>query len=68
MGSKRTPSKSKEHRVTWQELAAQQGAKPIEDLDKFMDEYSDPSPDETADEMIAAIRALRREGTGRRDE
>jgi len=67
MGSKRTPTKSKEHGVTWQELVAQQGAKPIEDLDKFMEEYSDSNPDETADEMIAAIRALRREGTGRQD-
>jgi hypothetical protein len=44
-------SDAKKPRVTWQELAAKQGTKPIEDLDMFMEEYSDPSPDETADKM-----------------
>jgi hypothetical protein len=61
--AKRTKSKSKGN---WKELVAQQGTKPIEDLDKFMEEFGDSSPDETADEMIAEIRALRREGTGRK--
>jgi hypothetical protein len=66
MKSKGSRVKSKK-RPHWKKLAEEQGTKPIDDLDKFMEEYSDPSPDETADEMIAAIRALRREGTGRRD-
>jgi hypothetical protein len=67
MKAKRPLTKSKKPRLTWQELAAQQGTKPVQDLDKFLEEYSDPSPDETADEMIAEIRALRREGTVRRE-
>ena len=62
--TKRTKSKSKGN---WKELVAQQGTKPIEDLDKFMEEFGDPNPDETADEMIAAIRAWRREGRKRQD-
>ena len=61
---KRTRAKS---RPRWQDLVEQQGTKPIEDLDKFMEEYGDDSPDETADEMIAAIRAWRREGHKEQD-
>ncbi len=48
---------------TWQELAAEQGVEPVQDLDKFLEEVQGVWPeDETADEFIAAVRAWRREG------
>jgi len=47
--------------------AAAQGVQPIPAFDKFMSGWTDPCPGETADEMIAAIRAWRREGRQERD-
>jgi len=48
-------------------VAAEHGVQPIGDFDKFMAGWTDPCPGETADEMIAAIRAWRREGRRERD-
>ena len=47
-------------RRTWQELAAEQGVRPVE---RFEDLLGDFWPeDETADDFIAAVREWRREG------
>jgi hypothetical protein len=53
------PRKSKSK--TAEELAAEQGVKPIEDFDKFLEEVGDFWPEEeTADEFIAWLRKMRR--------
>ncbi|HWG41742.1 MAG TPA: hypothetical protein VN688_03080 [Gemmataceae bacterium] len=45
------------------ELAAEQGVQPIEDFEAFLDEIGDVWPEEeSADEFIAWLRKLRREG------
>jgi hypothetical protein len=61
---KKMPNKTRA-KIDIEKLAGEQGVKPIADFDKFMKGWSDPCPDETADEMIATIRAWRREGRKR---
>jgi hypothetical protein len=52
--SRRQPS------IDWRALAAQQGTGPITDLDQLVGDFW--PEDETVDELIAAVRAWRREG------
>ena len=46
--------------VDWRTLAAQQGVKPIERFDDLIGDFW--PEDETADDLIAAVREWRREG------
>ena len=66
MARKKAPVKN-HGRIDIEKLAAEQGVRPIADFDKFMAEWTDPCPDESVDEMIATIRAWRREGHQERD-
>ncbi len=50
-----------------EKLAAEQGVRPIEDFDAFMEECEDVWPeDESIDEFIETVRRWRREGEERK--
>jgi FMN phosphatase YigB (HAD superfamily) len=52
-----------EQRSTLKNLIREHGAKPVEDFEQFLEEVGDAWPaDESVDDFIAAIRAMRREG------
>jgi hypothetical protein len=47
----------------WQTLAAEQGVKPVEDFDQFLEEVGHVWPEEeNLDDFLAWLRELRREG------
>ena len=60
-----SPTSIEEARL--ERLAAEQGVRPIEDFDGFMEESDDVWPeDEDVDEFIETVRRWRREGEERK--
>jgi hypothetical protein len=60
-----SPTSIEEARL--EKLAAEQGVRPIEDFDAFMEESDDVWPeDEDVDEFIQTVRRWRREGEERK--
>jgi hypothetical protein len=48
---------------TWKQLAAEQGVKPIQDFDQFVERFRDVWPhEEEIDAFVAWLQELRREG------